>query len=124
MDHLKKKYKDIYLLRNERIFKIYRFSDGRAIEPDFVSFLTEEKTKRSLSLQLFVEPKGQHLIKSDIFAISVFMTLFPNHRPRAVFLYLFSRKILSLLCYNNPMVIIFYLRGIFLSQVFLNSTEG
>jgi len=65
MDHLKKKYKHIYLLRNERIFKIYRFSDGRAIEPDFVSFLTEKKTKRSLSLQLFVEPKGQHLIKSD-----------------------------------------------------------
>ena len=65
MDHLKKKYKDIYLLRNERIFKIYRFSDGRAIEPDFVLFLTEKKTKRSLSLQLFIEPKGQHLIKTD-----------------------------------------------------------
>ncbi len=65
MDHLKKKYKDIYLLRNERIFKIYRFSDGRAIEPDFVLFLTEKKTKRSLSLQLFVEPKGRHLIKTD-----------------------------------------------------------
>ncbi len=65
MDHLKKKYKDIYLLRNERIFKIYRFSDGRAIEPDFVLFLTEKKTKRALSLQLFVEPKGQQLIKSD-----------------------------------------------------------
>ncbi len=65
MDHLKKKYKDIYLLRNERIFKIYRFSDGRAIEPDFVLFLTEKKTKKSMSFQLFVESKGQHLIKPD-----------------------------------------------------------
>jgi len=65
MDHLKKKYKDIYLLRNERIFKIYRFSDGRAMEPDFVLFLTEKKTKKSLSFQLFVEPKGRHLIKTD-----------------------------------------------------------
>jgi len=65
MDHLKKKYKDIYLLRNERLFKIYRFSDGRAMEPDFVLFLTEKKTRQSLSFQLFVEPKGQHLIKTD-----------------------------------------------------------
>lgn len=65
MDHLKKKYKEIYLLRNERLFKIYRFSDGRAMEPDFVLFLTEKKTKKSMSLQIFVEPKGQHLIKTD-----------------------------------------------------------
>ena len=65
MDELKKKYTDIYLLRNERLFKIFRFSNGRAMEPDFVLFLTEKNTKKSLSLQLFVEPKGQHLIKSD-----------------------------------------------------------
>ena len=65
IDHLKKKYKDIYLLRNERLFKIYRFCDGQAMEPDFVLFLTEKKTKQSLSFQLFIEPKGQHLIKSD-----------------------------------------------------------
>jgi len=65
MDELKKKYTDIYLLRNERIFKIYRFSDGKAVEPDFVLFLTEKKTKKSLSFQLFVEPKGQHLLKTD-----------------------------------------------------------
>ena len=32
MDGLKIKYTDIYLLRNERIFKIYRFCDGKAIE--------------------------------------------------------------------------------------------
>jgi len=65
MDELKKKYTDIYLLRNERIFKIYRFSDGKAIEPDFVLFLTEKDTKKALSFQLFVEPKGQHLLKTD-----------------------------------------------------------
>ena len=65
MDELKKKYSDVYLLRNERIFKIYRFSDGRAFEPDFVLFLTEKGTKKAMSLQLFVEPKGQHLLKTD-----------------------------------------------------------
>jgi len=55
----------VYLLRNERIFKIYRFSDGRAFEPDFVLFLTEKDTKKAMSLQLFIEPKGQHLLKQD-----------------------------------------------------------
>lgn len=65
MDELKKEYSDIYLLRNERIFKIYRFSDGKAIEPDFVLFLTEKDTKKALSFQLFVEPKGQHLLKTE-----------------------------------------------------------
>jgi len=35
------------------------------MEPDFVLFLTEKHTKKSLSFQLFVEPKGQYLIKSE-----------------------------------------------------------
>lgn len=65
MEELKKKYSDIYLLRNERIFKIYRFSDGKAVEPDFVLFLTEKDTKNALSFQLFIESKGQHLLKTD-----------------------------------------------------------
>ncbi len=66
MDTLRKKYKDVYLLRNESLFKIYRFSDGRAIEPDFVLFLKEKDSKKNLSYQLFIEPKGQHLIKNDV----------------------------------------------------------
>jgi len=65
MDDLKKNYIDIHLLRNERIFKIFRFSDGRAVEPDFVLFLTEKDSKKALSYQLFIEPKGQHLVKND-----------------------------------------------------------
>lgn len=65
VDTLRKKYRDVYLLRNESLFKIYRFSDGRAIEPDFVLFVTEKSSKRSLSYQLFIEPKGGHLIKED-----------------------------------------------------------
>lgn len=65
MSELKKKYTDIYLLRNKRIFKIYRFSDGKAFEPDFVLFLSEKDTKKAMSLQLFIEPKGWHLIKTE-----------------------------------------------------------
>ncbi len=64
MTDLNKNYKDIYLLRNEGL-RIYRFSDGKAFEPDFMLFLTEKKTKKPLSLQLFIEPKGEHLLQTD-----------------------------------------------------------
>ena len=65
LDNLKQKYRDIYLLRNESLFKIYRFSDGRAIEPDFVLFLQEKDSRKALSYQVFIEPKGSHLLKGD-----------------------------------------------------------
>ena len=57
-------YEDIYLLRNERHFAIYNFSDGRAFEPDFALFLRKTNGK-STTYQLFIEPKGQHLIEQD-----------------------------------------------------------
>lgn len=53
-------YDDIFLLRNERHFAIYNFADGRAFEPDFVLFMRKSNGE-SLSYQLFIEPKGQHL---------------------------------------------------------------
>ncbi len=59
-----KTYEDIYLLRNEGHFAIYNFSDGSPFQPDFVLFL-REKNGESLSYQLFVEPKGEHLAEID-----------------------------------------------------------
>jgi len=53
------------LLRNEGYFKVFRFTDGAAIEPDFVLFLTEKDTDNKVSYQIFIEPKGEHLIKED-----------------------------------------------------------
>ena len=60
MDELKRKYDRIYLIRNERHFKIYNFDDGQAFEPDFVLFL-REKNGNTLIRQIFIEPKGKHL---------------------------------------------------------------
>ena len=57
-------YEDIYLLRNERHFAIYNFSDGRAFEPDFVLFLRKQNGE-SLTYQLFIEPKGAKFIKDE-----------------------------------------------------------
>jgi len=63
--NLESKYSDIYLLRNESLFQIYRFSDGKPIEPDFVLFLKDKKTKKVISYQLFIEAKGDGLLIQD-----------------------------------------------------------
>lgn len=57
-EKLKKKYEEIYLVRNERFFKIYDFDDGRAVEPDFVLYLVNKKPNKSIYYQIFIEPKG------------------------------------------------------------------
>ena len=61
---LKEKYDGIYLVRNERHFKIYNFDDGQAFEPDFVLFL-REKNGNTLIRQIFIEPKGKYLQKYE-----------------------------------------------------------
>lgn len=65
MEGLENRFKDIYLIRNERFFKIFRFSDGKATEPDYVLFMTEKESGENLVYQLFIEPKGTHLIPTD-----------------------------------------------------------
>ena len=54
---------EIYLIRNERHFKIFTFEDGRAFEPDFVLFT--KNLENNLYYQIFIEPKGTHLALKD-----------------------------------------------------------
>jgi type III restriction enzyme len=62
---LREKYDEVYLVRNERFFKLYNFDDGRALEPDFVLFLYQKAKQKSLHYQVFIEPKGSHLKETD-----------------------------------------------------------
>ncbi|MDR6941385.1 DEAD/DEAH box helicase family protein [Mucilaginibacter pocheonensis] len=62
---LKTDYDEVFLIRNERHFKIYNFEDGRALEPDFVLFLVNNKKENYDHYQVFVEPKGSHLLQQD-----------------------------------------------------------
>lgn len=64
LGELRKKYKKIYLVRNERQLKIFNFKDGQAFEPDYLLFLVD-KTGKEITYQLFLEPKGKHLIEYD-----------------------------------------------------------
>ena len=65
IEELREKWSDIYLVRNEGAFKIYEFGKpGRAFEPDYVLFANDKKQK-GVSYQIFIEPKGGHLIEGD-----------------------------------------------------------
>ncbi|MBW7889368.1 MAG: hypothetical protein H3C35_13600, partial [Bacteroidetes bacterium] len=78
-EQLKKKYDEIYLIRNERSFKIYNFDDGKPLEPDFVLFLSKKETKETLHYQIFIEPKGSHLLKTDEWKESFLKRLKDEH---------------------------------------------
>ena len=66
MPRLEEKYDEIYLVRNEKDIQIFSFDTGQAFEPDFVLFLRIKGTADKYdNLQLFIEPKGDGLLKQD-----------------------------------------------------------
>ncbi|EPV2497390.1 DEAD/DEAH box helicase family protein [Enterobacter cloacae] len=72
IQYIDKKYKELsqvyseaYLIRNEKHFKIYAFEDGRPFEPDFILYLIGKEKTNTMHYQVFVEPKGTHLLKAD-----------------------------------------------------------
>ena len=64
---LRKEYDEIYLVRNERIpaLAIYEFDTGERFEPDFLLFLQKHGTDGYLQEQIYIEPKGSHLLETD-----------------------------------------------------------
>lgn len=62
-ENIGQKFKDIYLIRNEREIKIID-KLGRAFEPDFILFCKQKKNQE-LTYQVFIEPKGEHLMIYD-----------------------------------------------------------
>jgi len=61
--NLEEKYSEIYLLRNEEVYKIYDFEQGRGFEPDFLLFLKGDKN--NLYYQIFIEPKGEQFADKE-----------------------------------------------------------
>ena len=64
MGNLENKYQEIYLLRNEEVYKIYDFKKGRGFQPDFILFL-KGKNKDNFYYQIFIEPKGDQYLGDD-----------------------------------------------------------
>lgn len=64
---LREKYDEVYLVRNERIpsLAIYEFDTGERFEPDFLLFLRDKGTDGYIQEQIYIEPKGGHLLDKD-----------------------------------------------------------
>ena len=62
---LKKQYSKVYLVRNERQLKTYSFNGGERFEPDYLLFLQSPLNDGFEQLQVFIEPKGTHLLEKD-----------------------------------------------------------
>lgn len=62
-EEVNRKFGTIYLIRNERVLKIID-KLGRAFEPDFILFC-EQNQEDELAYQIFIEPKGAHLLGEE-----------------------------------------------------------
>ncbi|MCP3660801.1 MAG: DEAD/DEAH box helicase family protein [Bacteroidetes bacterium] len=73
--NLENQYSEIYLLRNEEVYKIYDFEKGRGFQPDFILFLKSKdkkiikqnisQVKSEIYYQIFIEPKGSQFLGED-----------------------------------------------------------
>lgn len=77
---LRDQYDEVYLVRNERFFKLYNFDDGRPLEPDYVLFLYKKEKPKSLYYQVFIEPKGSHLKETDAWKQNFLVSLKGEHK--------------------------------------------
>nr|WP_082293650.1 DEAD/DEAH box helicase family protein [Moritella viscosa]SHO15755.1 Type III site-specific deoxyribonuclease [Moritella viscosa] len=84
IDDLKAMYDDVYLLRNEKHFKLYTFDDGRAFEPDFLLLLSKKEEAVELTYQVFIEPKGSHLFENDAWKQNFLLDLKATHQIEQV----------------------------------------
>lgn len=66
VSQLKDVYDKVFLLKNERQLHIYSFEEGERFEPDYVLFLHKKEGEGYEQLQVFIEPKGEHLIEKDV----------------------------------------------------------
>lgn len=57
-------YSDAYLIRNEKDFSVFD-STGRAFQPDFILMFSDKTSGAGKAFQLFIEPKGEHLVEHD-----------------------------------------------------------
>lgn len=66
VDKIRKRYDKFYLMRNERLVKLFSFCKGRGFEPDFLLFAIKDNSiKESIVYQIFMEVKGRHIEQYD-----------------------------------------------------------
>lgn len=80
VDEIAKHFDLFVVLRNEGQFAIYD-SDGAPFQPDFLLLLHEAKGDNYLQYQVFIEPKGEHLVKTDRWKEDLLLRLEREAKP-------------------------------------------
>lgn len=101
VEDLKNKYDKVYLIRNERHLKIYSFDAGERFEPDYLLFLQRNKEKGYEQYQIFIEPKGTHLIKKDEWKEDFLLQIERQGIPKKTFIDDNKYKIIGFPFYNS-----------------------
>ena len=78
---LKNKYDKVYLIRNERQLKLFSFNGGERFEPDYVLIMTKQEGNITDQYQIFIEPKGSHLIEKDTWKEEFLLQIEESGRP-------------------------------------------
>jgi type III restriction enzyme len=65
VEDLKREYEYVFLVRNERQLVLYSFDGGERFEPDYLMFFGHRNGTGIEQYQIFVEPKGNHLLETD-----------------------------------------------------------
>ncbi|WP_285119317.1 DEAD/DEAH box helicase family protein [Propionibacterium freudenreichii] len=101
VDDLKKEFGEVYLFRNERLadLAIYSFDSGERFEPDFLLFLRKDGDAPTQQ-QIYVEPKGPHLLGTDKWKEDFLLTLEENAVPHTVYVDNTKYRIVGLPFYN------------------------
>lgn len=97
-------YKEIYLIRNERIAElaVYTFDNGERFEPDFLLFLRKANSEGFDQEQFFIEPKGKQLLESDKWKED-FLLQIKKEAYLVSSIYTGTNKIYGLPFFNEPL---------------------
>lgn len=85
VDDLKREYESVYLVRNERQLVLYSFDGGERFEPDYLVFLRRRNETGMEQYQIFVEPKGSHLLEQDKWKEEFLLQIERRGVPRKTF---------------------------------------
>lgn len=102
IDDLKKKFDEIYLVRNERLapLAIYSFATGERFEPDFLLFL-RQKDQPYRQQQIYIEPKGSHLLEKDRWKEDFLLAIEESAVPYTIYVDNTDYRIIGLPFYNQ-----------------------
>lgn len=101
VENLKKEYETVFLVRNERQLVLYSFNGGERFEPDFLMLLRKKNATGYEHYQIFVEPKGSHLLEQDKWKDTFLQQIEARGVPKKTFADDTEYKVIGFPFYNH-----------------------